>query len=131
MLPNFKSVGGTTGLIGKVGLAGKATVIPTSLISLGSFSPIFHVPYYFSRACAIGLRDTVVVTGGTLSNGVVWRPGARVQVYSLDGAQERLPDMNTARDEHACGHYVKDDKMVNHNNLCLGDHTVQSSDPCL
>ena len=73
----------------------------------------------------------MVVTGGTLSNGVVWRPGARVQVYSLDGAQERLPDMNTARDEHACGHYVKDDKMVNHNNLCLGDHTVQSSDPYL
>ena len=79
---------------------------------------------YFSRACAIGLRDTVVVTGGTLATGGMWRPGAKVQVYSLDGAQERLPDMNNARDDHACGHYVKDDRMVNHNILCLGNHTV-------
>ena len=79
---------------------------------------------YFSRACAIGLRDTVVVTGGTLATSGMWRPGAKVQVYSLDGAQERLPDMNNARDDHACGHYVKDDRMVNHNILCLGNHTV-------
>ena len=64
-----------------------------------------------------------MVTGGTLNTGGAWRPGARVQVYSLDGAREQLPDMNTARDAHACGHYVKDDKMVNHNILFGRSHS--------
>ena len=69
---------------------------------------------YFSRACTIELGDTVVMTGGMVGNGTeaVYIPGSRVQVYNIDGDGERLPDINTARLSHACGHYIKDDKVV-------------------
>ena len=40
--------------------------------------------------------------------------GSRVQVYSTAGEEERLPDINTPRRQHACGHYIKDDKVVNY-----------------
>ena len=61
-------------------------------------------------ACSIELGDTVVVTGGQEAGGV---PGSRVQEYDTAGARDQLPDLNTARYDHACGHYIKDDKVVN------------------
>ena len=61
----------------------------------------------------------MVVTGGSEWNATawvdpdgLWIPTSRVQVYSTAGAGERLPDINTARMNHACGHYIKDDKVV-------------------
>ena len=53
-----------------------------------------------------------MVTGGVEWNGTVWLARSEVQVYSMAGAGERLPDLNTARMYHACGHYIKDDKVV-------------------
>ena len=53
-----------------------------------------------------------MVTGGAMYNGIQWVAVSRVQVYSMDGAGERLPDINTARMYHACGHYMKDDTVV-------------------
>ena len=58
------------------------------------------------------MGETVVVTGGAMLSGAVWVAISRVQVYSMAGAGERLPDLNTARMYHACGHYIKDDKVV-------------------
>ena len=60
------------------------------------------------------MGDTVVVTGGGYDvwNGTHQLPGSRVQVYTTAGAGERLPDLNTPRMFHACGHYIKDDKVV-------------------
>ena len=51
-----------------------------------------------SHACAIALQDRVVVTGGMWS-------GNTVQVYTLSGPQEQLPDLQTPRHLHACAHY--------------------------
>ena len=60
------------------------------------------------------MGDTVVVTGGGYDvwNGTHWLAGSRVQVYSTAGAGERLPDINTPRMYHACGHYIRDEKVV-------------------
>ena len=59
-------------------------------------------------ACSIELGDTVVVTGGLVAGAL----GSRVQEYDTVGARDQLPDINTARHSHACGHYIKDDKVV-------------------
>ena len=53
-----------------------------------------------------------MVTGGKVSNGTHGLAVSRVQVYSTAGAGERLPDMNTPRMDHACGHFINDDKVV-------------------
>ena len=55
----------------------------------------------------------MVVTGGYNEwNDTHWEARSRVQVYSMAGAGERLPDINTPRMNHACGHYIRDDKVV-------------------
>ena len=53
-----------------------------------------------------------MVTGGEAWNGTHRLAGSRVQVYGTAGAGKRLPDMNTPRMYHACGHYIRDDKVV-------------------
>ena len=53
-----------------------------------------------------------MVTGGVVWNGTHGVGVSRVQVYTTAGAGERLPDINTARMLHACGHYIRDDKVV-------------------
>ena len=53
-----------------------------------------------------------MVTGGAEWTGTHWVGMSRVQVYSTAGAGEGLPDINTPRMAHACGHYIKDDKVV-------------------
>ena len=57
----------------------------------------------------------MVVTGGEVGSAV----GSRVQVYSTAGVGERLPNINTARHFHACGHYIKDDKVVTYYIQCM------------
>ena len=64
---------------------------------------------FFSSACAIELEDTVVVTGGwSLFTG----PFATVQVYTISGPQEQLPDLMTGRYQHACAHFVDSENRV-------------------
>ena len=53
-----------------------------------------------------------MVTGGLVYIHNEWVLASRVQEYSTGGEGERLPDLNTARYSHACGHYIKDDKVV-------------------
>ena len=60
---------------------------------------------FCSYACAIELQDTVVVTGGS-------GPIATVQVYTISGLQEQLPDMLQRRNKHACAHYVDSQNRV-------------------
>ena len=36
----------------------------------------------------------------------------RVQEYNLQGSVARLPDLNTERQYHACGHYTHNGQMV-------------------
>ena len=48
---------------------------------------------------------SVILTGGTLSP-------SRVDEYNLQGSVARLPDLNTGRRNHACGHYVHNGQIV-------------------
>ena len=61
--------------------------------------------YYYRYACSIQLEDTVIVTGG-------YPAITRVQEYNLQGSVARLPDLNTGRYDHACGHYTHNGQMV-------------------
>ena len=49
----------------------------------------------------------MVVTGGGSYIGI-----ATVQVYSISGPQEQLPDMLQGRNRHACAHYVDSQNRV-------------------
>ena len=51
------------------------------------------------------MTDSVILTGGLHSN-------SRVQEYNLQGSVARLPDLNTGRYIHACGHYTHNGEMV-------------------
>ena len=51
------------------------------------------------------MTDSVILTGGTNFE-------SRVQEYNLQGSVARLPDLNTNRRNHACGHYVHNGLMV-------------------
>ena len=64
--------------------------------------------FIFSWACAIGFEDRVVVTGGRRLGGTL----ATVQVYTLSGPQEQLPDLRTPRRNHACAHYMDSEGRV-------------------
>ena len=63
-----------------------------------------------SKACAIGLMFMVVITGGW--NLDLHEPMGRVVMYNTGGSIQRLPDLLTARAEHACGHYVNSNNAV-------------------
>ena len=68
---------------------------------------MFYV--FISRwACAIELEDIVVVTGGASGAG----SKANVQVYTISGPQEPLPDLLTARYDHACAHFMDSENRV-------------------
>ena len=56
-------------------------------------------------ACSIQLEASVINTGGQFSP-------SRVQEYNLQGSVARLPDLNTGRGEHACGHFVRSGQLV-------------------
>ena len=61
------------------------------------------------------MTDTVIITGG-------WSELSRVQEYNLHGSVARLPDLNTGRRYHACGHYVHQGQMVS-TELRFSQHT--------
>ena len=66
-----------------------------------------HYNYTHRQACAIQMTDTVIITGGWHSSS-----RSRVQEYNLQGSVARLPDLNTGRFNHACGHYVHQGQIV-------------------
>ena len=68
---------------------------------------LFTIDRRLRDACSIGLKETVVVTGG----GNV-HSQSTVEVYNTSGMVEQLPDMRTPRREHACGHYVDSNNQV-------------------
>ena len=51
------------------------------------------------------MTESVILTGGYISY-------SRVQEYNLRGSLRRLPDLNTGRRRHDCGHYVHQGQMV-------------------
>ena len=59
-------------------------------------------------ACSIQLEESVIITGGLYSK-------KRVQQYNLAGSMGRLPDLNTGRYGHACGHYLHNGEVVSNN----------------
>ena len=63
-------------------------------------------------ACSIQLKESVIITGGF---NISAEPLKRVQQYNLTGSMGRLPDMNTARSGHACGHYIQNGNAVSTN----------------
>ena len=66
---------------------------------------------YYRSACGIEVpnSDQVVITGGHASrqNGL-----SRVQVYTVSGAKEQLPDLNQPRYTHACGYFFNGNNLV-------------------
>ena len=70
------------------------------IVTVNNYFGILDI-FIFSLACAIELENTVVVTGGSNYPNHV----ATVQVYNISGPQEQLPDLLTARYDHACAHY--------------------------
>ena len=73
-----------------------------------------------SYACGIDVPDSgeLIVTGGGDPS------QARVQVYSIKGAKQRLPDLQQPRKIHACSYYYDDrnemvDKIISIVCLCL------------
>ena len=56
---------------------------------------------FSSYTCAINDGDEVVLTGG-------FENGRAVAVYSSNGFQSYLPDLNVARQDHACSSYHDD-----------------------
>ena len=70
--------------------------------------------YICSNACGIEVpnSDQLVITGGT-AGGKNGR--SRVQIYTVQGEKERLPDLNNPRRAHACGYFYHDNKLVSNN----------------
>ena len=54
---------------------------------------------YFRAACSIQFNEKVIVPGGQFTE-------TTVSVYNIGGWVEDLPDLNTGREQHGCGHYV-------------------------
>ena len=68
------------------------------------------------HACSIELKDIVILTGGSsygeIESYKVW---SRVTVYNNKGFVADWPELNYARQDHGCGHYVNTDtKVVRH-----------------
>ena len=65
----------------------------------------------YSAACGIEVpnSDQLVITGG---NGGDRNGLSRVQIYTVQGATERLPDLNKPRRQHACGYFFNDKNLV-------------------
>ena len=69
---------------------------------MSQFNLVFRLKCFpCRRKCGIKLKDYVVITG------------YRNAVYNINGFVKDLPDLNTNRGAHGCGHYVnKDMKLV-------------------
>ena len=53
--------------------------------------------------------DQLVITGGS---GRSNKGLSNVQVYTVQGPKERLPDLNQPRRNHACGYFYTGNKLV-------------------
>ena len=60
------------------------------------------------QACAIGLGQTVVVTGGEAASSPV-HSSRRVTEYGTAGWLRDLPSLTQARRSHACSSYTRQD----------------------
>ena len=60
---------------------------------------------YFRDACSIQFNEKVIVTGGLYTT-------RTVSVYNIEGWMEDLPDLNTGRLYHGCGHYVDNNNNI-------------------
>ena len=60
---------------------------------------------FFRAACSIQFNEKVIVTGGYYTE-------TTVSVYDIGGWVEDLPDLNTGRLEHGCGHYVDNNNDI-------------------
>merc|ERR1719334_260343 len=65
-------------------------------LEAGTSDPGFDLKYHASE-CGIKLKEYVVITG------------YKNAVYNIDGFVKDLPDLNTNRGAHGCGHYVNKD----------------------
>ena len=92
-------------LIGGESYAAASEIMNAQLLSNGTI--LFTIDRPHTKACGIGLMETVVVTGG----GRLFSEST-VVVYNTSGFVEQLPDMNTPRRDHACGHYVDSNNQV-------------------
>ena len=63
---------------------------------------------YFSGACSIELEDKVILTGGVI-DGV---DSSTVSIYDNNGWLRDLPNLQSIRRDHGCGHYVDDSNRV-------------------
>ena len=62
---------------------------------------------FLSRSCGISLVDHVLITGGYVLN--VQR---KVSKYTRDGWEEDLPELNSGRYDHGCGHFKNDENIL-------------------
>ena len=75
-----------------------------------------HYLYNYRDACAIQLQDSVIITGIDDYDDYDFDNSpsslSRVEEYNLQGSLARLPDLNTGRRSHTCGHYVHIGQIV-------------------
>ena len=63
---------------------------------------------YFSAGCSIELEDKVILTGGVIDG----ETSATVSIYDRKGWLRDLPNLQSARRDHGCGHYVDGSNRV-------------------
>ena len=63
---------------------------------------------YFSGACSIELEDKVILTGGVIDGD----DSLTVSIYDRNGWLRDLPNLQSARRDHGCGHYVDNRNRV-------------------
>ena len=77
-------------------------------VALYSYKVILkNLKILFSYGCTIQLSERVILTGGS-SN--AQKP--RVTMYDINGWVADLPELNTGRYRHGCGHYYNDDNEL-------------------
>ena len=63
---------------------------------------------YFSGACSIELEDKVILTGGVIDGD----DSLTVSIYDRNGWLRDLPNLQSIRRDHGCGHYVDNRNRV-------------------
>ena len=80
----------------------------------------------FSGACTIDLEDEVILTGGVIKS----EESSIVSLYDEDGWIRDLPNLQSSRRDHACGHY-NDDSNNSVNNLFIGNRFMCFISRCI
>ena len=63
---------------------------------------------FFSGACPIQLENKVILTGGVIDS----VESTTVSVYDRNGWIGNLPNLQTVRRNHGCGHYRDDNDNI-------------------